>query len=54
MNRIKYIVAKGENALYEQCVLLPQHFQQSSAAVASVCGKGLLHMKLFVRDLENV
>ena len=35
LNKIENIVAKGEIAHHEQCLLLPQCFQMSPAAEAS-------------------
>ena len=35
LNKVKNIVAKGEITYYEQFLLLPQCFQESSAADAS-------------------
>ena len=37
LNIVRKIVEKGENAYYEQFLLLPQCFQKSSAANVSKC-----------------
>ena len=42
-NRVGNILAKGEIALKSRFLSLPQYFQKSSAAEASVCGKGNEH-----------
>ena len=43
VKRIENIKAKGEIAHHEQFPQLPQYFQKSSAAEASICGKGLIN-----------
>ena len=39
--KVENIVAKGEIAHFEQFLLLSRRLQMSSAADASICGKGL-------------
>ena len=41
-NKIENIAAKGDTALYEQCLLLSQFFQKMSASNASASGKNAI------------
>ena len=52
LNRIEIIVANGEITNFDQFPLLPQLFQKSSVAEASVCGKGLMHQQQ--TSFENI
>ena len=42
MNRTENVVAKEDIAHYEQCLLSPLYFQESSADYATTSGKGLI------------
>ena len=49
LNRVENIVAKGDIAYFEQCFLLQQFFQKSSAAEASEIIYMLERVKFFSR-----